>query len=112
VDVTDPDNSITRPRIDVVRALPPEDLTVVPTGCYGRTITRWDPHPESGMTYYLEVDNNLDFTSPTLAYSGTKTRKVYEVTETSYFRVRACEGGRCSGWNESTTPAPAYPTCQ
>jgi hypothetical protein len=74
----------------------PTSLTIQPEFCRGLNTLVWTASCGTVTHYELYRSPYSSFTSQTLEYSGTGTSKFVNVSGTTYFRVRACNGTSCS----------------
>ncbi len=94
---------------------PPVLYPIDNTDCDGAYEVSWSS--VSGATsYVLEEDDNDSFASPIELYSGSDTSTTVNGRSpgTYYYRVKACDAGRCSDWSNiewtRVWPIPAAPT--
>ena len=62
----------------------------------------WGTSPSDTSHYELEGSSSPSFTTTQLYYAGPDTGAIVNVTGTTYFRVRACNGLSYSAWRTAT----------
>lgn len=90
---------------------PPLSLTVYSGSCYGQNDLNWTATCEGTTRYELYRSLSSNFSSQTLEYSGLNLSKLVNVSQTTYFRVRACNANGCGGYRVANAPAKVAPGC-
>lgn len=82
----------------------PASFTVATQHCFGANDMGWTASTDA---LYYEAQRSVysNFNSPSLAYSGPDTLLTVNVTGTTYYRVRACNGMGCSTYRVAPSPA-------
>ncbi len=92
----------------------PSSFSVSSQFCFGRVNLSWGS--STGATYY-EVEQSLDTSFvwylSAMIHSGTSTSRPNHDggSDTSYYRVRACNAGICSGYTNGSSPGYYYDPC-
>jgi hypothetical protein len=88
----------------------PASLNVYRGYCYGNNDVTWSPSC-TGAVYELYGSTSSNFTTQFLEYSGTGLTKHVTVSQQTYYRVRACNGGSCSGYRVGDQSALYWSGC-
>ncbi len=88
----------------------PSSLLVVNAKCYGENWLSWTA--VTGATRYEVYGSyNSSYNPQFLEYSGTLTDRDVNVTQTTYYRVRACNSLGCSGYTNGNKAATYVNYC-
>lgn len=90
---------------------PPLSLTVTSEHCLGLNTVAWTGSCEGTTRYELYRSTNPSFSSQTLEYSGLNLSKLVSVSQTTYFRVRACNANGCGSYRVANAPAQYQSGC-
>jgi hypothetical protein len=95
----------------VVSGIPePSTLTLFQQLCWGYNNMNWTA--SCGATYYeLYGSTSVNFATQFLEYSGPNLSRSVNVSQTTYYRVRACNASGCSGYHAAQQPAIYYNRC-
>lgn len=89
----------------------PTSLNVYNGSCYGHNDLSWT-QPCTGVTRYeLYGSTSSNFSSQYLEYSGLNLSRHVNVSQTTYFRVRACTASACGPYRVGNQPAQYQSGC-
>jgi len=91
--------------------MPPLNLTAYNGNCYGHNDLIWSSTCEGTTRYELYRSTSPSFSSQTLESSGLNLLKHVVVSQTSYYRIRACNANGCGGYRVADGPAYYHPWC-
>lgn len=81
-------------------------------GCFGYHYLDWDVTCGNVTRYEMYGSLSPNFTNQWLEYSGPhRTQYIVNVSQTTYYRIRACNSSTCSTYRLGNIPAHYYPGC-
>ncbi len=89
----------------------PTSFLVISEKCRGLHSLEWTASCNPITHYEVYRSTSSSFTTQTLEYSGTGTSDFVNVSSTTYFRMRACNGTSCSPYRNGSSPATYFNGC-
>lgn len=89
----------------------PSTFTVSKQFCYGQNELDWSSVSGNVTEYQVEGSIYSNYSNGSRWYAGPNTSTFVNVSQTTYFRVRACNLVSCGPWKNAGSTADVYPGC-